>query len=85
MGCLESSNASIRAEKLTYTPENYYNMSDETLNNYEKLRFAIENPEITVDLSDEEYARLDNFLFRENYAKIIRYNESYYELLLGSF
>ena len=85
MGCLEGSNASIMAEKLSYTPENYYNMSDETLNNYEKLRFAIENPEITVDLSDEEYARLDNFLFRENYAKIIRYNGSYYELYLAAF
>ena len=85
VGCFEIGTPSIRVEKLVLPPESYYNLSYENLSKYPKLKEALENPGVRVDLTEEEYRKLDNFLFRENYAKIIKYNGSYYEIYLATF
>ena len=72
----------VSAEKLDYQPESYYNLSNETLNNYPKLKNAIDQPDTSIQLTSEEQERIYNFIFRDNDAKILKYNNSYYEINL---
>ena len=80
IGCFESSNASIMAEKLSTIPNNSYNMNNTTLDKYPQLKKAIQKPGLIVDLTHDEENRLYSFLFQDSDAKIIRYNNSYFEI-----
>ncbi len=83
-GCFESHHSSLLVEKLDSQPNTYYNLTNETLNIYPKLKKAIDQPNTWIPLSFEEQEKVYNFIFRDNDAKIIKYNGSFYEITLGT-
>lgn len=83
-GCFgfETNDYFVSAENLDYQPESYYTLSNETLNNYPKLKKALDQPDTLIQLTFEEQERIYNFIFRDNDAKILKYDNTYYEITL---
>jgi len=82
VGCFESDESLLCAEILDYQPDSYYNLNNETLNTYPKLKKAIDQPDTWIPLTFQEEESIYNFIFHDNDAKILKYNGIFYEINL---
>ena len=75
-------NIGIIVQEITTEPDDFYNMSEEELQNYPSLQEAIQSPGSEIETTRDEYNDIVDLI--SNQGSIIKYQDKFYQLAVSS-